>query len=516
MPDELQRGGYAFIVLIRDEIDATRVQGALGDLLRANAPATIALPPTRGADFFADPTRQDEIDAWWRMSVPSGATPVYLLDEDEGVADWIAGLDGVCYVGDRSAIVDSVTTLDRSEVRRVSIRTPLDLVARVTRDFAGEEGPFDAHQSVLLERLVNELPDSAVAAPTWATADGSLGTDLDDAIRPEPLAPVQHPFDLLAEMVAAPAFEQDRGASSTLQPQVPSFAKPSPATMSIRLPGWARRMTRRPESRVASDSELAALLSRRAPTIVAVGSRKGGVGKTSHAAGVAIVAGVVLDSVGHQVAIVDANIANPDAWGQLSLPAGAATVRDVVAALAANRDPMRPVFASTPGLACYPESRTPSEYSRTDVARVAEYLRGRFTLVIVDMINRLPDPSAGPEAAVAAFWLEQADVLVLPTASSKQDFNGVLDFLDLRGLPTTVVAYLVPRTRRNRDHPLTKRYMGAIAQRAWRVVSLPDDADGVRYAGMEGIPVQQVSTHMRTAYRALTEAVARAPKRGDA
>jgi hypothetical protein len=55
--------------------------------------------------------------------------------------------------------------------------------------------------------------------------------------------------------------------------------------------------------------------------------------------------------------------------------------------------------------------------------------------------------------------------------------------------------------------------MAAIAQRAWQVVTLPDDADGVRYAGMEGIPVQEVSTQMRAAYRALTEAIARAPKR---
>ena len=57
-----------------------------------------------------------------------------------------------------------------------------------------------------------------------------------------------------------------------------------------------------------------------------IGSRKGGVGKTSHAAGIAIAAGTVLDSVGHRAAIVDANIANPDAWGQLNLPAEAASV----------------------------------------------------------------------------------------------------------------------------------------------------------------------------------------------
>jgi MinD-like ATPase involved in chromosome partitioning or flagellar assembly len=519
LPDEVNRVGYAFIVLVRDEVEARRVRGALEDLLTRNTSATIVMPPLRGVAFFADAHRQDEMDVWWRMSIPAGATPVYLLDEDEGVADWVAGLDGVCYVGDRSAAVESVSTLDRCEIRRVTIRTSLELVARVTRDFAGERGPFDAHQSVLLERLVNELPEpakvSTSGASDWAVAAHSSVAD-DDAIRREVPVPVKDPFELLAEMTTVSTLEQDDMVGGPLDVRhVSDAAKPSPATMSMRLPGWARRITRRVDSRPASDSELASLLSGRAPTIVAVGSRKGGVGKTSHAAGVAIVAGAVLDTVGHQVAIVDANIANPDAWGQLSLPAGAATVRDVVAALATNRDPLRPVFASTPALACYPESRTPSEYSRTDISRLADYLRDRYALVIVDMSNRLPDPSAGPEAAVAAFWLEQADVLVLPTASSKQDFNGVLDFLDLRRLPSTVVAYLVPRTRRNRDHPLTKRYMAAIAQRAWRVVSLPDDADGVRYAGMEGIPVQQVSTQMRAAYRALTEAIARAPKRGD-
>ena len=204
-----------------------------------------------------------------------------------------------------------------------------------------------------------------------------------------------------------------------------------------------------------------------------------------------------------------------DAWGQLTLPSGAVTVRDVVAALSVNHEPDRPVYASTPALACFPESRDSSEYSRTDITRFARYLRDRFALTIVDMSNRLPDPTAGPEAAVAAYWLQEADVLVLPTASSKQDFNGVLDYLELRDLPSVIVAYLVPRTRRNREHPLTRRYLAAIEQRSWRIVKLPDDAERVRYAGMQGVPVQAVSGSMRAAYRELAEAIAVAPKRGD-
>jgi hypothetical protein len=263
------------------------------------------------------------------------------------------------------------------------------------------------------------------------------------------------------------------------------------------------------------DSELAALLYRRGPTIVAVGSRKGGVGKTSHAAGVAIVAGFVLDTVGHRAAIVDANIANPDAWGHLNLPLGAATVRDTVAALTANDDPPEPMHASTPALACYPELRETSEYTRTDIHRLAAFLRRRYTFIVVDLSNRLPDPTGGPEAAAAAYWLEVSDVLVLPAASSKHDFNGLLDYLDVSTLPPVVVAYLAPRSRRIRHHPLTERYLATIARRVHGVVTLPDDADGVRFAGLEGVPVQDVSSSLRSAYRVLAERLATVPSRNN-
>jgi hypothetical protein len=223
------------------------------------------------------------------------------------------------------------------------------------------------------------------------------------------------------------------------------------------------------------------------------------------------VAGEVLDTVGRRAAIVDANLANPDAWGHLSLPETAATVRQVVVALTDGDDPPPPVHASTAALACYPEARETSEYSRTDIERFAAYLRAHFTFSVIDMSNRLPDPTGGPEASVAAYWLEQADALLLPTASSKQEFNGVLDYLDVQGLPPTVVAFLVPRSRRNREHPLTKRYLEAVTQRVCSVVPLPDESERVRYAVMEGIPAQDVSPSLKAAYRRLTAAIARAP-----
>jgi septum formation inhibitor-activating ATPase MinD len=49
---------------------------------------------------------------------------------------------------------------------------------------------------------------------------------------------------------------------------------------------------------------------------VVTGSRKGGVGKTSFAAGIAIAAGTVLDQIGHMACIVDANIPTPTPGGR--------------------------------------------------------------------------------------------------------------------------------------------------------------------------------------------------------
>jgi MinD-like ATPase involved in chromosome partitioning or flagellar assembly len=266
--------------------------------------------------------------------------------------------------------------------------------------------------------------------------------------------------------------------------------------------------------RPMSDADLARQLAGRGPTIVVMGSRKGGVGKTSFAAGIAVVAGTVLDQIGHSACLVDANLANPDAWGQMNLPTGAATVREVVGALLANREPPPPVHAATPALACYPEVREPSEYSRTEIRRFADHLRRRHTFIVVDMSNRLPDPTGGAEAAAAAYWLDAGDVLVLPTTASRSDFDGVLDYLDVGGLPPTVVPYIVGTSKRLRDNPLTLEYVDAIRSRVAAIVEVPDDANAVRLAGMSGVPAEQLSPNLGAAYRALTEAIAVTPRRG--
>lgn len=484
---------YAVIVLVEGDTDAEAVLRILTDLCADGARLTVHVPPVRGVSFFADGRAQRQLDAWWDAEVPVDVPPLFVVDHDEGIRDWLDGLDGRCYVGVRSA--EAAAEYHRlTNVQLVPSGAPLDYAAAVMKDLVSD-GLYrrtDADRARSIAELAAQDARRDTSSPPFSVDDDGLGPD---------------PFDLLIAMTLGDTGGIARRHES---PEPVTLAR-AHARRSFHLPAWARGAGARRGEAEHSDRGLAEDFIRRGSTIVAVGSRKGGVGKTSHAAGVAIVAGAALDAVGRCAAIVDANLANPDAWGQLNLPKGAATVRDVIAALAANHDPPRPVHASTPSLACYPESRDASEYSRSEIGFAASYLREKYPLVVIDLSNRLPDPTAGPEAAAAAYWLEHADVLVLPCAASKQDFNGVLDYLDMRDLPPVIIASLVARSRRNREHPLAKRYLSAIAQRAYRLVDMPDDAERVRYAGMQGVPVETVSGALKAAYRDLATAIAQAP-----
>lgn len=490
--------GYVFIILLRSPDDAFGLARLLSDLRRgpAGVPSDFLVPPVRGLRFFADESAQAQLDAWWARSVPEERLPVYLVDHEPGLPEWLPGIDGEFYVG--TALPEAIGLYAQRSTTSFVTNHPLDYARLVMRDHCQAPAMlFAPHEALRLAGVAADLPGLAAAR-----------------VPPVPTAAGDAPFGENPAPVATTAGAAAPGLLSLLD-QPGSTARSSAWRSPLRR--LAARTREAPLQRhrraEASVQELAHRMLQRGPTIVVTGSRKGGVGKTSYAAGMAIQAGQILDSVGHTACLVDANIANPDAWGQLSLPARAATVRQVVAALTSNREPPPPIHAQTPALACYPESREATEYSKTDVDRFAAYLRRRYTFVVVDMSNRLPDPLGGPEAAAAAYWLAHAHVIVLPTTSSKQDFNGVLDYLDVAGLPPAVVPYIVPRVRVNRDHEVTRAYLEAIRARVHQVVEVPDQADKVRLAGMENLPVEQVSAALRRAYRRLTEAVVAAPPR---
>jgi hypothetical protein len=500
--------GFAFISLLRDDLEARGLSGLLESVARPDSEMTsvFLVPEVRGRDFFAAASRQAEVDRWWRRNVPPQSVPVYLLCDEEGLADWLHGLDGVFLVAaspERALEYSAWTTVEAPPEE-----APLALAQAAVERFGLSDDRSRVTRADIFDgrdaRMVSELRLDARRGPSLRPEFPPL-LHL-DGIRTETTAALQ---DAALDPVALLAAD-----SARVQKEWPLWDRPTPSSRAAgtRLRGRLPLLLRRRVTPTISEAELARLLVARTPTLVVIGSRKGGVGKTSHAAGIAIAAGAVLDTVGHRAAIVDANIANPDAWGQLDLPAEAASVRDVATALVQGTDPPPPIHAVTPALACYPERRDGVEYSRTEIQRLAAYLRSRYAFVVVDMSNRLPDPTGGPEAAVASFWLEEADALVLPTGSSRQDFNGVLDYLDVPHLPPTVVPYIASSARRNRRHPMTRRYLDSIASRVQALVEIPDDADNVRFAGMEGAPVRDVSPRMRAAYVELTAAVARLPK----
>jgi MinD-like ATPase involved in chromosome partitioning or flagellar assembly len=504
--------GLAFISLLRDEVEAQALAHQLERVSRPSArtPMVFLVPGVRGLDFFASAASQPAVDRWWASHVPPSAMPVYLLRHEHGLAEWLRGLDGVFMVAAHQSVAAAYSSWTVIDADHES--APSALANAAIGLFGMPPEPVQPSVADIFDRTAAPMIAAATSAsragygrprlPTLLRIDGAEESEPGGASVAAP-----DPFDLLAaESARSEAQSPSMGSHSDGGLRRPRSAA---AGIRSRLPLLARR-----SKPGMTDAALAALLVNRAPTLVVLGSRKGGVGKTSHAAGIAIAAGGVLDSVGHQAALVDANIANPDAWGQLSLPAHAATVRDVAAALGNGTEPPLPIHGATPALACYPERRDGAEYSRTDIRRLAAHLRARYTFIVVDMSNRLPDPTGGPEATVAAYWLEEADALVLPTATSRQDFNGVLDYLDVSDLPPTVVPCIMSSARRNRRHPMTRQYLDSITARVQRLIELPDEADSVRLASMEGAAVQDLSPRMRRAYRDLTEAVARLPARG--
>ncbi|MGH7722840.1 MAG: hypothetical protein ACRENL_08435 [Candidatus Dormibacteria bacterium] len=505
---------FAFICLLRDPAGARLLAERLESVSRPTAAQRplFLVPGVRGLDFFASSASQPAVDRWWGRNVPPSAVPVYLLCHEDGLAAWLRGLDGIILVAapeSVAALYSSWMVVDADPAAAL----PALANAAISR-FGTPSGPGEPSLAAIFQRSDSPLAGDDAPGPV-APAFGRPALPsllrVEDSFATAQVGRDAAPLDPL-ELLAA------ESARREWQPPPPQprraqrghgRAAGALSRVHWRVPPLLTRAGR-PRT---TEAALAALLVHRAPTLVVIGSRKGGVGKTSHAAGIAIAAGATLDSVGHRAAIVDANIANPDAWGHLNLPDRAATVRDVAAALSSGREPPQPVHAATPALACYPEQRDGVEYSRTDIRRLAAHLRARYAFVVVDMSNRLPDPTGGPEATVAAYWLDEADALVLPTATSRQDFNGVLDYLDVANLPPTVVPYIVSPARRNRRHPMTLQYLESITARVHSLVQIPDEADRVRFAGMEGAAVQDLSPRMRLAYRELTEAVARLPAR---
>jgi MinD-like ATPase involved in chromosome partitioning or flagellar assembly len=269
--------------------------------------------------------------------------------------------------------------------------------------------------------------------------------------------------------------------------------------------------------RAPVSAELGQALLACKPVVAAVVSRKGGVGKTASAAAVAAILGEAVDPFGHTAALVDANVGNPDAWGRLDVRGEPTTMRDIVRCLMSGVEPPGPAFAETPALAVYPEARDAGDgYAPAQIQRVAQYLRGRHCAIVVDLPNRLPAFTSA-EAAVAAAWVGEADVLVLPTTADPTALLGAIEYLDadsVQGKPV-VVSYIVPRVRQIRDAPQVRGMLDRIRSQVAALVEVPDD-DRATLALIRRVAITEIANELRQAYVNLATRVveAAAARRG--
>ncbi len=278
---------------------------------------------------------------------------------------------------------------------------------------------------------------------------------------PSPLASLATslPRPASDELPPAPAPAADADHSPRPRPD-PRRHSTDPTSARSWLTDLRRLALPRRARGIAPSASLAALgqeLVRCHSTVVLVGTSKGGPGKTTQAAAISMLGAQAVEPHGGSAVCIDSNLNNPDAWKRLGVPPHAPTVRDLVDALNRGAVPPQGETARDARLRVFPETRGGgSSYSAAEIDRLAQHLRLRHTLVVVDLPNVLPSLLHGPTEAVMAHWLRHADVFVLPIDLGAASFvaaGEVLDALDEFAeasaprvhMPGVVVPLLVPR-----------------------------------------------------------------------
>jgi hypothetical protein len=148
---------YAMTVLVPDVEEAQRLAAALDEVRRPDSPlAVIAVPPVRGVAFFADGDRQAKLDRWWAHAIPQDSQPVHLLMDEEGIAQWLPGLDGRFVIG--------VTAPEHAQrydgLRNVTVAAGdslLDVALAAVEQFAGSS-VFRDDAPARLEKRLRRVP----------------------------------------------------------------------------------------------------------------------------------------------------------------------------------------------------------------------------------------------------------------------------------------------------------------------------------------------------------------------
>lgn len=517
-----------FLVLL----DEPHAWVAAATLAREAPPGSVEtlIAPVPGVRFLAARGREAAgLDEWWERMATAPGRPVVVAAHEDDLPRWIPGLDAdfVLAVPDEAALAHYQHL---PNVHATVSDDPRQLAEEALRQF----GPAPAALPVIEpEANVRRVPPEATSlrggSQTAASAAPASGRD---SASQRERSPVVDPFELISRAEPIDIRAALNGAQRRVpfdpqatplsrgsllgeeRPQVKAADfRPRPAPAPTRGGLDPRQILDRlgHGRRAPVSAELGQAVLACKPIVAAVISRKGGVGKTASAAAVAAILGEAVDPFGHTAALVDANIGNPDAWGRLDIRGRPTTMREIVRQLMSGEEPPGPSFAETPALAVYPESREAVDgYAPAQIERAASYLKARHAAVVVDLPNRLPAFTSA-EAAVAAAWIGEADVLVLPTTADPTALLGAIEYLDadsVQGKPV-VVSYIVPRARQIREAPQVRSMVERIRTAVAAVVEVPDD-DRATLALIRRIAITEVGNELRQAYVSLATRVVEA------
>ncbi|MGI8562729.1 MAG: hypothetical protein ACR2MZ_04105 [Candidatus Dormibacter sp.] len=468
-----------------------------------------------------------DLDSWWAAQNPAITDPVVVMLDEPGLERFLPGLDAHFVVG-----VQRSAELPRWQGFENAIATVSDhpmQLAEFAMQYHSVRGRDSFRSDVpyrgwwLSDMMKPGADRGRRTASAWAAPPSAA--DWASSKETPPAKALPDPFQALAELGPQPYLPPEEA------PTGPQLSRASLLGTSQPQVGGARRlptsMPAKPTGVGAALSQLLAgprwpeiprdvgdlLLSLSPHAVVAVVSRAGGVGKTAIAAAVAQVAGYALGETTGSAAVVDQNTGNPDQWGRMHIPEGAATVSSLMAALSAGAElPPPPVWArNVPALAVYPEDRqAATAYSPGQIQRFVAYLRERHVLTVVDLPNRLPDLQS-TEGLICAAYLELADLVILPTTDDPNRLAGVNEYLAEPALANkpVVVAYIESTERRLRRHPKVIEALNGIRARTTAVVAIPK-SEKATLAIVEGRPIVEIAADLRQSYVDLTLTVARA------
>jgi len=547
------------VLLFEEDSDCAEAFSRIRFDCPENMELDVLIPPIRSMAYFSVNT-SEELNKWWEKQELSEKTPRYLLEHKPNLGKLIKNIDGRidiwCKPDDTRIDYDDLDNVYLTHANTlVEFLHSIGLVSEDDQEDdtdGDDEDDIDEEDDLNDEDAADEIRKMLMARQReqrmvgkrrgefsddgndWRNS-GDLEEDDDEDdeghkkvervafLEPEEPSPfsylaVLQPINVEAARMEMPMqevgddifeklnFEEDNSVAQTVKAaydpkttqKVGKVASGSKRWRGLRIPFLGGRTN----VNVPDLLSLRGTIIKNKPIVISLGSVKGGPGKTTTAAGIAVVAGKACDLAGGSTGLVDGNLANPDAWNAFGIPASAPRIKTLCENLTNQKLPPPDTLLRsdrTPGLIVYPEVRESVEYGEEDIEILHKYFTNKHLITIVDLTNRLPSMTTSPEAAVAEYWIRRSSILILPMRVHPTDMDGVLQYLDVPDLPPVVVTYLSPRNKKTLERSAVKSFFATITPRVAAIIEVPDDPK-VEQASFEGQNVEEVSPELGVAY----------------